>query len=160
MKRAGISIQDFEWENDTEKYLNFVSDGQWRTKHEFLVEFEKELKQYPISCLKNIVHIKGLPADAAIDGPTNYLTDQEIIEILQTLKKQKINVYSTNKNPDKMNLSDKMIKLSQQKFNDEETFRSVWNILTDFNKSIDISQYIENHKKYRNSEKRWDFYIR
>ena len=155
MKKAGISIQDFEWENDTETYLNFISDGQWQTKHEFLVEFEKELKQYPISCLKNIVHIKGTPADALIDE-----LDQLIIEIFQTLKKRKLNVHSTNKNSDKMNLADKLIILSQQKFNDEETLRSVWNISTDFYEFIDIRQYIENHKKLRNSEKSWDFYPR
>ena len=120
LKKAEISIQDFEWESDTGSYLNFISDGQWRTKHEFLVEFEKELKQYPISCLKNIVHITGTPADALIDG-----LDQQIIEILPDLKKQKINVHSTNKYSDKMNLADKLIKLSQQKFKDEETLRSV-----------------------------------
>ena len=40
----------------------FISDE--RTKHKFLVEFEKELKQYPISCLKNIVHVKWTPAEA------------------------------------------------------------------------------------------------
>ena len=64
MKKAGISIQDFEWENDTEQYLKLISDFKWRTKKEFLVEFEKELKQYPISCLKNIIHVEGTTADA------------------------------------------------------------------------------------------------
>ena len=81
------------------------------------------MKQYPISCLKNIVHIKGIPADALIDE-----FGQQIKEILQTLKKQKIKVHSTNKNSDKMNLADKLIKLSQQEFKGEETLRSVLNI--------------------------------
>ena len=92
---------------------------------------------------KNHLHIFRLPMTYfLIDG-----LDQQIIEILRTLEKQKIYTYSTN--PNKMNLADKLIKLSQQKFNDEETLRSVWNILTDF----DISKYIENQKKFRNSEK-------
>ena len=51
-------------ENDTRKYLGFISGGSWWTKDKFLVEFEKELKQYPISCLKNIVHIEGTTTDA------------------------------------------------------------------------------------------------
>ena len=52
---------------------------------------------------------------------------QEIIEIilLISLKDQKIYTHSTNKNKDKMNLADKLIKLSQQEFKDEKTLRSV-----------------------------------
>ena len=62
LKKAGISIRDFEWEHDTEKYMRFISGRKKRT--EFLVEFEEELKQYPISCLQNIVHVEGTTADA------------------------------------------------------------------------------------------------
>ena len=58
LKDAGISIQDFEWENATETYLNFLNPA-WKDKNTFLAEFEKELRQYPISCLENIVHVKG-----------------------------------------------------------------------------------------------------
>ena len=39
-------------------------DDEWREKDKFLDEFEKELKQYPISCLKNIVHVEGTTDDA------------------------------------------------------------------------------------------------
>ena len=69
LEEAGISIRDFEWIlngywNDTVKYLSFISDKEWFFKYQFLVEFEKELRKYPISCLKNIVHVKGTTADA------------------------------------------------------------------------------------------------
>ena len=64
LEEAGISIRDFEWENDTETYLRFISGKPKSNKDEILVEFEKELKKYPISCLKNIVHVKGTTADA------------------------------------------------------------------------------------------------
>ena len=64
LEEAGISTRDFLWKNDTGKYLRFISSDKWRNKDEFLVEFEKELKQYPISCLKNIVHVEGTTADA------------------------------------------------------------------------------------------------
>ena len=64
LEEVGISIQDFEWENDTDTYLNFISDEAWMDKDIFLDEFEEELKQYPISCLKNIVHVEGTTADA------------------------------------------------------------------------------------------------
>ena len=63
LEEAGISIRDFEWENDTETYLRFISGKPRSNKDEILVEFEKELKKYPISCLKNIVHVKGTTAD-------------------------------------------------------------------------------------------------
>ena len=73
---------------------------------------------------ENHLHIFRLPMTYfLIDG-----LDQQIIEILRTLKKQKIYIHSTNKNQNKMNLADKLIKLSQQDFEDEETLRSVWNI--------------------------------
>ena len=73
---------------------------------------------------KNHLHIFRLPMTYfLIDG-----LDQQIIEILRTLKKQKIYIHSTNKNQDKMNLADKLIKLSQQDFENEDTLRSVWNI--------------------------------
>ena len=58
MKDAGISIRDFQWENETDTYLKFL-DSKWKNKKTFLVEFEKELKKYPISCLKNIINVKG-----------------------------------------------------------------------------------------------------
>ena len=77
---------------------------------------------------KNHLHIFRLPM-------TYFLTDgldQQIIEILRTLKKQKIYVHSTKKNQDKINLAEKLIKLSQQDFEEKDTLRSVWNILTDF----------------------------
>ena len=78
LEEAGISIRDFKWVNDTETYLRFISTGkspnkyysmydfddEWREKDKFLDEFEKELKQYPISCLKNIVHVEETTADA------------------------------------------------------------------------------------------------
>ena len=64
LKAAGILIRDFEWENDTDQYLRFISECKWRNKDEFLVKFEEELNQYPISCLKNIVHVEGTTADA------------------------------------------------------------------------------------------------
>ena len=85
-----------------------------------------ERKQPRCKCdPENHHHIFRLPITYFfIDG-----LDQQIIEILRTLKKQKIFTHSTNKNPtDKMNLADKLIKLSQQKFKDKETLRSVWNI--------------------------------
>ena len=73
---------------------------------------------------ENHLHIFRLPMTYfLIDG-----LDQQIIEILRTLKNQKIYTYSTNNNPDKINLADKLIKLSQQDFEDEDTLRSVWNI--------------------------------
>ena len=58
MEDVGISIRDFQWINDTDTYLKFL-DSKWKNKETFLVEFEKELKKYPISCLKNIIHVKG-----------------------------------------------------------------------------------------------------
>ena len=67
LEDAGISIRDFKWklsEDYTKKYLKFISDNKWKTKDKFFVEFEKELKKYPISCLKNIVHIVGTTAEA------------------------------------------------------------------------------------------------
>ena len=73
---------------------------------------------------KNHLHIFRLPMIYfLIDG-----LDQQIIEILRTLKKQKIYTHSTNNNPDKMNLADKLIKLSKRKFKKEETLRLVLNI--------------------------------
>ena len=70
---------------------------------------------------KNHLHIFRLPITYfLIDG-----LDQQILEILRTLQKQKIYTYSTNENPDKMNLADKLIKLSLRKFKYEETLRSV-----------------------------------
>ena len=66
MEEAGISIRDFQWKNDTERYLRFISGIPYsnKDKNEILFEFEKELKQYPISYLKNIVHVQGTTADA------------------------------------------------------------------------------------------------
>ena len=64
LEGAGISIRDFEWENDTDKYLRFISDNKRWNKDKFLDKFEEELKRYPISCLKNIVHVEGTTADA------------------------------------------------------------------------------------------------
>ena len=70
LEDAGISIRDFKWklsEDYTKKYLKFISGNEWKTKDKikkFFVEFEKELKKYPISCLKNIVHIEGTTAEA------------------------------------------------------------------------------------------------
>ena len=63
LEQVGISIRDFEWENDTETYLRCISGKRWSKKDEIIVEFEKELKQYSISCLKNIVHVEGTTAD-------------------------------------------------------------------------------------------------
>ena len=51
-------MSNFEWENDTDTYLKFL-DPSWTDKDTFLTEFEQELKTYPISCLKNIVPIRG-----------------------------------------------------------------------------------------------------
>ena len=96
---------------------------------------------------ENHLHIFRLPMTYfLIDG-----LDQQIIEILRTIKNQKIYIHSTNKKRmrmedemdedeieedeiylDEMNLADKLIKLSQRDFEDEDTLRSVWNILTDF----------------------------
>ena len=66
LEEAGISIRDFEWENLTDLYLSLISNdlNKWSNKDDFLVQFEEELKQYPISCLKNIVHVEGTTADA------------------------------------------------------------------------------------------------
>ena len=82
-------------------------------------------KQQECKCdPENHLHIFRLPMTYfLIDG-----LDQQIIEILRTLKKQKIYVHSTNKNQDKMNLVDKLIKLSQQNFEEGDTLRAVWNI--------------------------------
>ena len=63
LEEAGIAIRDFEWENDTYTYLRFISGKQRSNKDEILVE-RPDPKQYPISCLKNIVNVKGTPADA------------------------------------------------------------------------------------------------
>ena len=81
-----------------------------------------ERKQPKCMCdPKNHLHIFRLPMIYfLIDG-----LDQQIIEILRTLKKQKIYVHSTNKNQDKMNLADKLIKLGQRNFRDEEILRLV-----------------------------------
>ena len=77
---------------------------------------------------ENHIHIFRLPFFYfLIDGKQN----RDIIEILRTLQKQKIYTHSTNTNPNEMNLADKLIKLSQREFKDEETLRKVWNILTD-----------------------------
>ena len=104
---------------------------------------------------ENHIHIFRLPFFYfLIDGKQN----RDIIEILRTLKKHKIYTHSTNTNPNEMNLADKLIKLSQRNFEDEDTLRSVWNILTDFNELSNISQYIENHKKFRNSGNSRDSY--
>ena len=76
---------------------------------------------------ENHLHVFRLPLIYfLIDG-----LDHQIIEILRTLEERKIYTYSTNKS-DKMNLADKLIKLSQQEFEDDDYVRSVWNILTDF----------------------------
>ena len=64
LEEAGISIRDFEWKNDTETYLRFISNADCWEKDQLLVKFEKELKQCPISCLKNIVHVEGTTTDA------------------------------------------------------------------------------------------------
>ena len=82
LKKVGISIRDFEWEHDTEKYMRFISGRKKRT--EFLVEFEEELKQYPISCLQNIVHVEGTTADA-IAEMQNYAKEN----LIQSYNNQK-----------------------------------------------------------------------
>ena len=81
-----------------------------------------ERKQPRCDCdPENHLHIFRLPMTYfLIDG-----LDQQIIEILRTLRKQKIYIHSTNKNQEKMNLAEKLIKLSQQDFKDEDTLRSV-----------------------------------
>ena len=75
---------------------------------------------------ENHLHIFRLPfVYFLIDGKQN----RDIIEILRTLQNQKIYTYSTNPkdlddmNLDEMNLADKLIKLSQREFKDEETLR-------------------------------------
>ena len=90
---------------------------------------DDEIKQPECKCEpENHLHIFRLPITYfLIDG-----LDQQIIEILRTLKKQKIYVHSTKKNQDKMNLADKLIKLSKRKFKKGETLRLVLNIQTDF----------------------------
>ena len=77
LEDAGISVQDFEWENVTETYLNFLNPA-WKDKNTFLAEFEKELRQYPISCLENIVQVKGT-VDCAISDMRKY-TKETLIQ--------------------------------------------------------------------------------
>ena len=81
-----------------------------------------ERKQPKCTCdPKNHLQIFRLPMIYfLIDG-----LDQQIIEILRTLNKQEVYIHSTNTNQDKMNLADKLIKLSQPNFRDEETLRLV-----------------------------------
>ena len=64
LEEAGISFRDISDDTDTETYLRFISNADCWEKEQFLVKFEKELKQCPISCLKNIVHVEGTTADA------------------------------------------------------------------------------------------------
>ena len=86
LEKAGIFIRDFEWENDTVKYLEFISGRRWETKDDFLYQFERQLawNRYPISCLKNIVHIEGTTADG-------------IAEIQKYAKKNLIDSYNHEK---------------------------------------------------------------
>jgi len=77
-------------------------------------------------CPENHLHVFRLPfIYFLIDGVEKGNRHQDIIEILRTLKNHKIYTYSTNKNQDRKNLADKLIKLSRKKFKDDETLRSV-----------------------------------
>ena len=77
-------------------------------------------------CPENHLHVFRLPfIYFLIDGVEKGNRHQDIIEILRTLKNHKIYTYSTNKNRDRKNLAEKLIKLSRKKFKDDETLRSV-----------------------------------
>ena len=81
-------------------------------------------------CPENHLHIFRLPfMYFMIDGIEKQGRHQDIIEILRTLKSHKIYAHSTNTDSSKLNLADKLIKLSQQNFQDEETLRQVFNQL-------------------------------
>ena len=80
-------------------------------------------REQPTCCCypDNHLHVFRLPfIYFLIDG-----SDQQIIEILRTLKNNKIYTHSTNMNGDRKNLADKLIRLSQQTFKDEENLRLV-----------------------------------
>ena len=80
-------------------------------------------------CSENHLHVFRLPfVYFLIDGMEKQDRHQDIIEILRTLKTHKIYTYSTNTDPSKMNLADKLIKLSQKHFLDGETLRQVLNL--------------------------------
>ena len=85
LEDAEIFLQDFQWGNATETYLKFLNPA-WKDKNTFLVEFEEELKQYPISCLKNIVVVKGT-------------TDYAITEMQKCTKANLIEAYKGEFNP-------------------------------------------------------------
>ena len=88
---------------------------------------DNEREQPSCSCCpENHLHVFRLPfIYFLIDGIEKQGRHQEIIEVLRTLKNHKIYTNSTNKDPSKMNLADKLIKLSQQNFDDEKTLRLV-----------------------------------
>ena len=82
-------------------------------------------------CPENHLHVFRLPfIYFLIDGIEKQGRHQDIIEILRTLKNHKIYTHSTNTDPSKMNLADKLMKLSQQNFDGEENLRLVLNFLT------------------------------
>ena len=88
---------------------------------------EDERDQPYCSCdPENHLHVFRLPfIYFLIDGNDKQGRHREIIEILRTIQKNKIYTHSTNKNKNKMNLADKLIKLSRQEFEKEETLRLV-----------------------------------
>ena len=53
MKEYGISISEFEWQNATKTYLKFLNPN-WND----ISDFERELNQFPIECLDNIICIE------------------------------------------------------------------------------------------------------
>ena len=64
LKDAGINANDFEWEQDTDTYLQLFN---WEDKDSFLTQFDRELKTYPISCLKNIIPVGGTADHASTE---------------------------------------------------------------------------------------------
>ena len=79
-------------------------------------------------CPENHLHVFRLPfIYFMVDGMEKQGRHQDVIEILRTLKNHQIYTHSTNTDPSKMNLADKLIKLSQKKFLDGETLRQVLN---------------------------------
>ena len=76
----------------------------------------------------NHLHVFRLPfIYFLIDGSDKQDRHQDVIEILRTLKNNKIYTHSTNTKGDRKNLADKLIGLSRKKFTDEETLRLVSN---------------------------------
>ena len=89
LEEYGLSIQSFEWQNATETYLKFLNPS-WND----ISDFERELNQFPIECLDNIICIED---DLISNAEMQQLVSQKMCERIWVEKIHTI--HTTRSNP-------------------------------------------------------------